>query len=172
MGFWPSNRRAARSVNFELGEWGFCAVVWSICELGIPSSRGSIRTIFGEPRWGGEPRRGLRPGKFGKYGKSFAKRRQPASGRPKARVIPRNQHGVPPPTSRQFNQNKTAPGNSVRGGGGIVHLKRPPAKDWERRRFAPTSKQVAQNCRGGGVVGETMNSVSDGRPSRRTPLFN
>lgn len=103
-------------MNFELGEWGFCAVVWSICELGIPSSRGSIRTIFGEPRWGGEPRRGLRPGKFGKYGKSFAKRRQPASGRPKARVIPRNQHGVPPPTSRQFNQNKTAPGNSVRGG--------------------------------------------------------
>ena len=72
----------------------------------------------------------------------------------------------PPIQSKQNRPRQLSPG------GGIVHLKRPPAKDWERRRFAPTSKQVAQNCRGGGVVGETMNSVSDGRPSRRTPLFN
>ena len=65
MGLRTSNRRAARSVNFELGEWGFCAVVWSICELRIPSSRGSIRTIFGEPRWGVSPAADFAPGSLG-----------------------------------------------------------------------------------------------------------
>ena len=79
---------------------------------GVPSE------IFSASRGGGgAPPRTLPRGVWEVW-KDTQRVRQPAGGSPKARVIPRNQHGVPPATSRQPIQNKTAPGNSVRGGGG------------------------------------------------------